>query len=157
MGHGDMQPSIRVTYALTLAVTHEYRARRAAPARFSAFAPLRHPSRPAAMPLYIAGDSSVPYWYQYGHEDGERGNWVGPGLRGTHTRSERRRSLMRERSRAMPSRAGGCLRPGMRVERNAKGSGATATPTCPSGRRRVRRSWRKPGPGCRRTGRRGPR
>ena len=85
MGHGDMQPCIRVTYALTLAVAHEYRARRAPPARFCAVAPLRPPPAPppAAMPLYIAGDSSVPYWNQYVHEDGERGNWVGPGLSDT--------------------------------------------------------------------------
>ena len=31
-------------------------------------------------PLFIVGDSSVPFWQQYGHDDLERGDWVGPGL-----------------------------------------------------------------------------
>ena len=35
------------------------------------------------MPLYIAGDSTVPYWSQYGHVGVERGDWVGPGLSDT--------------------------------------------------------------------------
>ena len=33
--------------------------------------------------LFIVGDSSVPFWQQYGHEDVDGGNWVGPGLSGT--------------------------------------------------------------------------
>ena len=85
MGHGDMQASIRVTHALTLAVTHEYRARRAPPALVCIDAPARPPPAPLppTMPVYIAGDSTVPFWPQYGHVDVERGDWVGPGLSDT--------------------------------------------------------------------------
>ena len=35
------------------------------------------------MALYIAGDSTVPYWAQYGHADAERGDWVSTGLSDT--------------------------------------------------------------------------
>ena len=35
------------------------------------------------MALYIAGDSTVPYWPQYGHTDVERGDWVSTGLSDT--------------------------------------------------------------------------
>ena len=94
MGHGDMQPCIRVTYALSLAVTHDFRARRAPPARLCAVAPLRlPPAPPPTAMLFTAGDSSVPYWPQYGHEDLERGNWVGPGL--SDTRYEVRAARVR--------------------------------------------------------------
>ena len=84
MGHGDMQACIRVTHALPLAVAHDFRARRAPPARLCAAAPIRlPPAPPPTAMLFIVGDSSVPFWQQYGHEDLDRGNWVGPGLSDT--------------------------------------------------------------------------
>ena len=44
-------------------------------------------------PLFSTGDSSVPVWQQYGHEDLDRGDWVGPGL--TDTRYELRAARAR--------------------------------------------------------------
>ena len=43
--------------------------------------------------LFIVNDSSAPFWQQYGHEDLDRGDWVGPGL--TDTRYELRAARAR--------------------------------------------------------------